>query len=317
VLTKLELTNFRGFVRHEVPFRDLTVLVGKNNAGKSSLIEALRISSIAIKAMQSMRFTDPPRWAQDAMFCRGVSPDSSTVRIDLRTAFHNYNSPPAIICCHFADNLKLTTFIGPDEELHSCLSDHTGRQVESPRDAKRVGLPSISVLPQIGPLEKTETTLHKAYIQKCLDGHLSSKHFRNQIRFNYHLYDSFCGLVHDSWPEIALNGFISSDATHGDELGLLIRERSFVAEACSFGHGLQMWLQIAWFLTRTSQDSVVILDEPDVYVHPSMQRKLIGLVRGRFAQCIVSTHAGPIIESTENSSILDVDRHAEVSMFRA
>ncbi len=316
MLREIELTNFRGFSHHCVPLKDLTVLVGKNNAGKSSLIEALRISSVALKTMQSGRFVDPPRWARSIISHKGASPDAETVRIDLRTAFYRYNPPPAVIRCEFANGVSLTTFLGPDEQMHSCLSGPTGQVIETSRDAQRVGLPSISVLPQIGPLEQTETVLHKTYIRKCLDGHLSSRHFRNQIRFNYELYDPFRELVHKSWPEIVLDDFISPHAIHGEELALFIRERDFVAEVFSFGHGLQMWLQIVWFMTRTSPDSIVILDEPDVYTHPTLQRRLISLVKGRFNQCVISTHADSIINSADSSNVLDVDRHTDRSEYR-
>ncbi len=78
MLTKLVLTNFRGFQQHEVPFKDLTILVGRNNAGKSSLVEALRISSVAAKALLSSRsFLDCPRWASSTEAAKGVSPDAS------------------------------------------------------------------------------------------------------------------------------------------------------------------------------------------------------------------------------------------------
>jgi len=316
MLTDVELRNYRGFEQHETSFRDLSVLVGKNNAGKSSLIEALRITSVAIRALRSARFTAPPHWALKAGACRGVSPDSSTVQIDLRTVFFRYNPPPAVINCRFANGTTVTTFLGPDEGVHSCLFDQAGNGVVGNREAKRLGLPSISVLPQIGPLEQTETMLHKAYIQRCLDGHLSSRHFRNQIRFNYKLYEPYCNLVRESWPSIFLDEFISPDAIHGDELALFVREQGFVAEVSSFGHGIQMWLQIVWFLTRTSTDSVVILDEPDVYMHPTLQQKLIDLVKGRFVQCIISTHAAPIIESIDGRNILEVNRRSDRSEYR-
>ena len=43
------------------------------------------------------------------------------------------------------------------------------------------------------------------------------------------------------------------------------------AEVADFGHGVQMWLQITWFLSRIDQNSIVVLDEPDAYLHPDQQ----------------------------------------------
>ena len=41
MLTQLSLTNYKGFKAQELPLKQITVLVGPNNAGKSSLLEGL------------------------------------------------------------------------------------------------------------------------------------------------------------------------------------------------------------------------------------------------------------------------------------
>jgi predicted ATPase len=41
MITRLTSRNFRGFDRHTVPLRPITILVGKNNAGKSTVVEVL------------------------------------------------------------------------------------------------------------------------------------------------------------------------------------------------------------------------------------------------------------------------------------
>lgn len=43
-LEKLGLNNFRSFERAEIPLcKDLTILVGENNGGKSNAIDAIRL----------------------------------------------------------------------------------------------------------------------------------------------------------------------------------------------------------------------------------------------------------------------------------
>lgn len=91
-------------------------------------------------------------------------------------------------------------------------------------------------------------------------------------------------------------------------------EDGFVAEAANYGHGLQMWLQIIWFLARTDSKSIVILDEPDVYVHLEQQAKLMDLLRGRFEQCILSTHAVTIIEACSDSEVMRLNRALPYSL---
>jgi AAA15 family ATPase/GTPase len=46
-LIELRLQNFRGFQDHRLPFRQTTVVVGQNNAGKSTIVEAPRLLAVA------------------------------------------------------------------------------------------------------------------------------------------------------------------------------------------------------------------------------------------------------------------------------
>ncbi|MEO1333139.1 MAG: AAA family ATPase [Myxococcota bacterium] len=43
MLTELHLRNYRCFREHKLSFKDLTIVVGGNNAGKSTVVEALRL----------------------------------------------------------------------------------------------------------------------------------------------------------------------------------------------------------------------------------------------------------------------------------
>jgi AAA15 family ATPase/GTPase len=47
VLKNLRLTDFRGFADHFVPLRDFTVIVGQNNMGKPTIVEALRYGNLS------------------------------------------------------------------------------------------------------------------------------------------------------------------------------------------------------------------------------------------------------------------------------
>ncbi len=83
------------------------------------------------------------------------------------------------------------------------------------------------------------------------------------------------------------------------------------------GHGLQMWLQIVWFLARAPRNATVVLDEPDVYMHPDLQRRLLTLVRSRFSQLLIATHSLEIIADVDPRAILAVDRRFPESEFVA
>jgi energy-coupling factor transporter ATP-binding protein EcfA2 len=94
-----------------------------------------------------------------------------------------------------------------------------------------------------------------------------------------------------------------------------VRNEAFVGEVGTMGHGLQMWLQTMWFLARAGRTHTVILDEPDVYMHPDLQRRLIRFLRRRFPQVIVATHSVEIMAEVEPDDILVIDRGRRRSRF--
>ena len=79
------------------------------------------------------------------------------------------------------------------------------------------------------------------------------------------------------------------------------------------GHGLQMWLQTIWFLARAPQEACVVLDEPDVYMHPDLQHRLLARIAGKFEQIVVATHSVEIISSVDPESLVVIERSQERS----
>src|SRR5207249_764198 len=96
---------------------------------------------------------------------------------------------------------------------------------------------------------------------------------------------------------------------------LLVRDEGFVGEVRWMGHGLQIWLQTMWFLARIDPNDVVIFDEPDVFLHADLQRKLIRTLKTQGRQSIVATHSIEMMAEVDPSSILVVDRRRERSQF--
>jgi len=121
-------------------------------------------------------------------------------------------------------------------------------------------------------------------------------------------------LVESTWPGLQIIE-LQGGAWNDDYVNLIVRDGDFAAEVAWMGHGLQMWLQTMWFLTRTSGHETIVLDEPDVYMHPDLQRKLLRFIRGKYPQCIIATHSTEILSETLPNNVLIVDRHKNESSF--
>ena len=145
---------------------------------------------------------------------------------------------------------------------------------------------------------------------------LASLHFRNQLNL---LYDDdfreFKRISEDTWPGLEVRELRGHGREQGVDLELMLRNDDFVAEVGLMGHGLQMWLQTMWFLARCRVFDTVILDEPDVYMHADLQRRLIRFLRHRHPQVIVATHSVEIMSEVDAENILVVDRDRRQAQF--
>jgi hypothetical protein len=70
-----------------------------------------------------------------------------------------------------------------------------------------------------------------------------------------------------------------------------------------------------WFVARIGNTGSVILDEPDVYLHADLQRRLIRLLKQYDRQSIIATHSVEMISEINPDSVLVVDRRRRRSRF--
>lgn len=315
-LASVRIENYRCFQDHTVEFGPISIIVGKNNAGKSTLIETLRLVSIGLRRFQNITSVAAPEWLDDLRVGRGQRIDLKRLGLWAPTIFHRYGDPPARIQASFSDQSKLDLFMGPDGEAHAIFYASDGRAVRYARDLGGGQTPRVNILPQIVPLEREEKVLVPEYVKSHLDSYLASRHFRNQLNLlQERHFDAFRALVEASWPGIRVQSFEGQGGPQGTPLELMIRDGGFVAEAGWMGHGLQMWLQTLWFIVRTRDGGSIVLDEPDVYMHPDLQRRLIRLLRSQHRDLVIATHSTEILAEVDPTNVLVLDRDLRKSTY--
>ena len=316
MLTEVVLQNFKCFRQHTIPLRPTTIIVGRNNAGKSTIIEALRLVSLVSNRLQNLTVHEVPRWLDIPKVNRGVSPSLEHQYFDFGNVFHRYGEPPAKITARFNTGVGITIYIGGPDKIHAVIKDARRSVVITKGQARNIGLPKVGILPQIGPLQATETILNSGYVLQSMWSNLASIHFRNQLNLMFgRAFSTFKEISEATWRGLEIQELRGQDKSHGSDLELMVRNDDFVAEVGWMGHGLQMWLQTMWFLARCTGFETVILDEPDVYMHADLQRKLIRFLRGRHPQVVVATHSVEIMSEVEPENILVVDREKRQAEF--
>jgi hypothetical protein len=291
------------------------VIVGRNNAGKSTLVEALELLALVVDR-KGGNFTNAPTWANAPRFRLGISKNVSDLNLNKDTLFHRYGEPPAVITARFSEGATLKVFVGGEDKMFA-TAETKDSWIKTQSQFASLKLPWIYTLPQIAPLHPEERLLDEAYVEANLYSHLSSRHFRNQV-FRYpDAFGTFKTLAEATWPGLRVYPPERIRDNEGDRLSMMVKDGDFVAEAAWMGHGLQMWLQTIWFVSRVPEDGVAILDEPDVYMHPDLQRKLFRIVATRFQQSMIATHSVEIMSEAEPNDILVVNRMQQRSFYAA
>ena len=149
MLSKLVLRNYRCFENSEISFRDVAVLVGNNNAGKSTLVEALRIVGECAQKFKHAKYVQaPPELALPAT-TRGFYMKLDALRIDLRTIVYRYrNDVFAEIKAFFSNNTCIKVFLSND--LVFSIIESNGQMITNRSLAIKQGDFQLHILPQIG-----------------------------------------------------------------------------------------------------------------------------------------------------------------------
>ena len=306
MIKQISITNFRCYEQSTITFNGTSILVGRNNAGKSTMIEALKIISSVTRKYKTLRFIAPPEWV-DNEESYGVSPSVENMNISDRGIFHMYGNPPAIIEAIFSNGTSIKAYVGECLNIFAVIIDEGGCYIRNSKEAKNVEIPVIEVLPQISAVMDTERIIKKATVDGNKATRLASRNFRNQLYYYNDAFPMFRNLVEATWEGLKVSPIETAYVNDGQVLQFYVRVHNFEAEIAWMGHGLQMWIQTMWFVSQCSPNAIVVLDEPDVYMHADLQRRLVRLISPMFSQLVIATHSLEIIEEVTSDSIIPVD----------
>lgn len=240
MIEKINLKNYRCFNDTTINFKDLSIIVGKNNAGKSTLVEALRIVSIATNRAKHINYIRPPDWLDLNEDLYGISPSIENLDISSKNIFHMYGEAPSVITAYFDNKSKIEVYVGNDAKIFAVLYDNMSRNIASKGFAASLKLNNINILPQISPILREEKIIRLRTVQKNVDTNLSSRNFRNQLKYFQSYFAKFKKLSETTWNGLVVGDLDEGHGGEGETLSLMIRDSNFVSEIGWMGHGLQM-----------------------------------------------------------------------------
>ena len=314
-IQQLDLWNFKAFERFTMTLGTSAFLVGPNNAGKSTLIAATRVAAGMLEHASRRRPTGFRAHGQRRAKIHLLRADQyGLVTENLR---HQFRSGESAVSVRTNTDLILTGVWPSDDDDSSTpffyLHRSDERSVSQPSEVREM-TGQIGIIPGLYPLNHTETVLEKNYLQSNFQSRRSSQHARNQLLLikGDEEFEDFYEFVSMWLPEIEdLSVRTRPGKEFGDrEIDVLVRERGdrTPKELFWIGDGMQIFVQILTHLWRLRSADVVILDEPDLYLHADLQRRLVRLLDSTTAQTITATHSSEMLAEASSESVVWVDK---------
>ena len=298
-LTHLTLTNFRGFQQLELPIhRHLTVLVGRNGSGKTSVLDAIALPIRQVKNLKVSGKQDIRRGEKNASIQQHWGP-SVHLRWDC-TKQHGWNPgadiPMGIESVYFVQRSLDRAAAG--EALSTARRAFLAQHAEQ-YPSEQTGFKSYEIL--VGWFREREDIENRERVRRKDLGYLDPP-----LEAARRAIVGFLG-----------EGYGNPRIEHeGDETLLVIDKGGEALSGAQLSDGERSLVVIAGDLARQLAGAVaegdplnsyalVLIDEIELHLHPSWQRRIVPALRETFpeAQFILSTHSPQVLSEVPAESL--------------
>ena len=323
MIQEVKLRNFKGFQNFKIRFGHRAVLVGPNNAGKSTAISAVRaIAGMRRRASREsaqryVRDRDFPRWGWTTPIGYGLGEEN------LR---YDFLPNDVRVTATFSDRIVLEA-VWPGEEDDGADRDDPPEPYFYILDRNREGIrqparvravtPEIGIVPILTPIDLHETLRSRVTVVRNVSGRLASRHFRNQLLLMTHepssdgpgtQFDQFLAFIEPWLLDTRIDPPTTRAIPGGTEIDVYFYERRRPRELAWAGDGFQVFLQLLYHCFRLKDVGTLVLDEPDVYLHPDLQRRLFQVVDNHSGQVIFASHSSELVAEAPPGSVVWIDR---------
>ena len=302
-IRSVHFRHFKSLRKVDLELGPLNILTGPNNGGKTTLLSALRLLDLAVSRARTRRPTSvrTPAGRRD-----GLRIDTDSVSTSVANVHTDLLPLDTTIDYVFVSGERLQLWFPSDGGCVLLGGDGANLPLTTGEFKKRFAGEVVQV-PTLGPLEDREPLLKEKTVQKGLNTHRASRHFRNYWYRNPDGFDAFAALVARTWPgtEVSPPELIIADK--GPMLQMFCEERRRLRELYWCGFGFQVWCQLLSHIVRAGPSSLLVVDEPETYLHPRVQRELVALLRSTGAQVVVASHSATVIASARAGEAIVLD----------
>ena len=302
---QVDFHRFKAFQSFRFRLRHFNILVGPNNAGKSTILTAFRILAAAMRKAGS-RSPDMVRGPQGPVL--GHSIELRAISVAEENLFYNYDaSEPATVRFLISNRNELTLYF-PEQGSCYLIPDANGKQPRSPSAFRTHFNCLIGFVPILGPVEHEESLYEREAARLALFNYRAARNFRN-IWYHYpERFDEFRETLRRTWPGMDIERPKVHLSGQKPKLYMFCPEERIPREIFWAGFGFQVWCQMLTHLIQSRDVALFLIDEPDIYLHSDLQRQLLGLLRNLGPDILIATHSIEIITEAEADEIVLINK---------
>ena len=298
MITHITLKDFKKVSLFESNIGKINVLVGANNAGKSSILQGIHFSIMAEVVRRKLNRKTVP---QEQLLYLPTA-DFTVLRHD--SPYTNYSG--------FTSELELTNANQEEEEkVNIILSkgrNYGNISIETTGNNKfRQQLTSFKELysaytPGLAGIPYEEKMVSRGILRSAAasgDANLYLRNITYYIKVDEKL-EQLNDLLHEVFPQKNIQVSFDEKYDINIEVSIIENEKSIPLELC--GTGVLQVIQIMAYTVHFNP-KLLLLDEPDEHLHPNNQiilsKTLVLLANKYDMQVILSTHSRHILSALE------------------
>jgi energy-coupling factor transporter ATP-binding protein EcfA2 len=303
-ISSISFRRYKAFEEFSISLLEFNVLVGPNNCGKSTIIGALRILAEGIRRARARA---PAPLELEGRFVWAYHVDLEDLPIAGENVFFNYDdSQPAEIRFRISNGNVLKLHF-PEQRSCYLLFD-APKPIRTPTDFKRQFDVEIAFAPILGPVEHDEPLYQKEAARLALLSHNASRNFRN-IWYHYREgFPDFREMIRQTWPGMDIEPPEVQMSAKTATLRMFCPEERFPREIYWSGYGFQVWAQMLTYIVQGRRASLIVIDEPDIYLHSDLQRQLVSLLQDLGPDVLIATHSPEIVSEVDPHCLLSINK---------
>lgn len=305
-INSISFSHYKSFKSFKVTLREFNILVGPNNAGKSTVIGAIKILFEGLRKAKSKKPTNIT--SPEGTTVLGYEIDLNQVPVATENVFYNYEEDNiAIIKFELSNGGYLQIFF---PNRNSCFMNYENGNIilKSPAEFKKEIDLEIGFVPILGPVDHHEKLYQKEAARLALLTYTASRNFRNIWHHYPEDFTEFKDLVKTTWPGMDIDLPEINRTTTNPTLDMFCPEERIPRELFWAGFGFQVWCQMLTFIVKHKKASLFLIDEPDIYLHSDLQRQLLAILKSLGPDIVIATHSTELISEAELNDILIINK---------